>query len=337
MTTQIINLMSTAGNRFATWVRKIWAFNPLITFVGLLHLVLIPLLMVAWVIDPKTILGMPAWIKPLKFAISIAIYSFSFAWLLTYVQGWPRLVKFVANATGIALIIEMMLITTQVIRGTTSHFNASTPFDSAVFSMMGVFIMMAAVLNLLIAIRLLIQKMPDPVFAWGLRLGILLSFIGMAEAGFMVGPTPAQLATMQTGKSVAAIGAHSVGVDDGGPGLPLVGWSTTGGDFRVPHFFGLHGMQILPLVGWLLTQQRAWRRFSTKQRIGLVWTAGLGYLGLIGILTWQALRAQSVIAPDAATWTAFGVLTCSLLLIVVGINLWARKDQVETMLTSVSQ
>ncbi len=332
MTTQIHSIPTTGG-RLSTWVRQAWAFNRLITLAGLLHLLLIPLFLLAWAIDPKTILGMPGWIKPLKFAISIAVYCFTFVWLLTYVQSWPRLVKFAANATGIAMIVEMTLITVQVVRGTTSHFNANTPFDSAVFSIMGAFIILAAVLNLLIAIRLLVQKMPDQVFAWGLRLGILISFIGMAEAGFMVGgPTPTQMAAMQAGKQVTAIGAHSVGVEDGGPGLPLIGWSTTGGDFRVPHFFGLHGMQILPLIGWLLTQRRTRRLFSTKQRIALVWTAGLGYLGLIGILTWQALRAQSVIAPDAATWMAFALLAGSVLLIVGGISLWAHKHQAEAIL-----
>ncbi len=322
MTTQIIQSISVRSNRLASWVRRAWAFNSLLTLAGLLHLLLIPLLLLAWALDPKTILGMPGWIKPLKFALSGGIYCLTFVWLLTYVQGWPRLVKFAANATGIALIIETLLITMQVVRGTTSHFNASTVFDGAVFSTMGAFIVLVVVLNLLIAIRLIVQKMPDQVFAWGLRLGILISFVGMAEAGFMIaGPTPPQLAAMQAGQPVTAIGGHSVGVEDGGPGLPFLGWSTTGGDFRVPHFFGLHGMQVLPLVGWLLAQRRARCLFSTKQRLGLVWTAGLGYLGLVGILTWQALRAQSVITPDAATWTALGLLAGAIIIVMVSIGL----------------
>jgi hypothetical protein len=327
MTTQIIHSTPSAGGWFNTGLRRAWAFNPLLTLAGLLHLLLIPLLLLAWAVDPKTILGMPGWIKPLKFAISGGIYCLTFVWLLTYVQGWPRLVKFAANATGFALIVETALITMQVVRGTTSHFNNSTAFDSTVFSTMGAFIVLVAVFNLLIAIRLLLQKMPDQVFAWALRLGVLISFVGMAEAGFMVGgPTPAQMATMQAGGPVIAIGAHSVGVEDGGPGLPFVGWSTKGGDLRAPHFFGLHGMQVLPLIGWLLTQRRARRMFSTQQRLGLVWTAGLGYLGLVGILTWQALRAQSIIAPDAATWTAFSVLAGSILIVIIGIGMQAQRN-----------
>jgi hypothetical protein len=65
-------------------------------------------------------------------------------------------------------------------------------------------------------------------------------------------PTPAQLDAMRAGKPPAMMGAHAVGVADGGPGLPVTRWSTEGGDLRVPHFIGIHALQLLPLVGWYL-------------------------------------------------------------------------------------
>ncbi len=78
-----------------------------------------------------------------------------------------------------------------------------------------------------------------------------------------------------------------------------------GGDLRVPHFFGLHALQVLPLIGGLLALDWTRRRLSERQRLALVWTAGLGYLGLVLLLTWQALRGQSIVAPDALTLAAF--------------------------------
>jgi hypothetical protein len=288
-------------------LRRAWAFSPLLTLAGLANLLLIPAFFVALLADPRIITGVPAWIKPLKFAISIAIFSATFLWLLTFVEGHARLVKLAATITGLGLLVETALIVMQVLRGTTSHFNVSTPFDAVVFSLMGGFISAVSVCTLLLAILLIRQRLPDPVFAWSLRLGVLISFVGMTVAFLMTMPTGAQLDAAQAGAQMTLSGAHSVGVADGGPGLPLLGWSTVGGDLRVPHFFGLHALQVLPLIGGLLALDWT-RRLSERQRLMLVWTAGLGYLGVVLLLTWQALRGQSIVAPDALTLTAFAAL-----------------------------
>jgi hypothetical protein len=98
-------------------------------------------------------------------------------------------------------------------------------------------------------------------------------------------------------------GAHSVGVADGGPGLPLVGWSTTGGDLRVGHFVGLHALQALPLLALLLGT-----RLDQLTRIRLLAVAGSAYGILTVLLTWQALRGQPLLRPDALTVTGWAAL-----------------------------
>jgi hypothetical protein len=80
------------------------------------------------------------------------------------------------------------------------------------------------------------------------------------------------------------IGIGSVDGVDGGPGLPIDGWSTAGGDLRVPHFVGLHALHTLPFVGWPLTVAgSAW--FGARHRVAMVWVVGLAYLGLVGLRT----------------------------------------------------
>jgi hypothetical protein len=159
---------------------------------------------------------------------------------------------------------------------------------------------------LLTAILLMFQKMPDAAFGWSLRLAVIVSLVGMGVAYLMTfTPSPAQKAAMAAGQAPASIGAHSVGVEDGGPGLPFVGWSTVGGDLRIPHFVGLHALQVLPLLAYLLSRVQGLR---DDQRLKLVWVAGLGYTSLVGLLTWQALRGQSIIAPDGLTLAGFGLL-----------------------------
>lgn len=288
------------------------AINPPLALTACIMLATLVVAAVGLIVDPQVITGAPAWIKPAKFAISISIYCATFLWLLTFISGQTRIVRLVAWATAGGLTVEMALIALQVVRGTTSHFNVSTPFNSAVWSIMGGTIVCVWTANLALGIVLLRQRFPDPAFAWALRLGIFISLIGMSVAFFMTSPTGAQRAAAKMGGGMPIAGAHTVGVADGGPGLPVLGWSTVGGDLRVPHFVGLHGLQLLPLIGWLLI--RYGRRLHPATRTAMVWIAGLGYLGFVGLLTWQALRGQSIVHPDARTLLA----TVSLVATVIG-------------------
>jgi hypothetical protein len=302
---------------------RMWAFNKFLTLSAMLYIGLIPIYIVAAIVDPRLITNAPAFVKPLKFILSSAIYVPTFLYLLTLIDGRKRWVQIAANTTAAAFLIENVIITGQAIRGIPSHFNATTPFDSALFSIMAISIVVLSVMNLLLGIWLLFQKLPSPTVAWGIRLGVLISFVGMVVAFLMTsGPTPSQRAQMEAGIMPAAIGAHSVGVEDGGPGLPFVGWSTEGGDLRVPHFIGLHGMQLLPLLGLLLSRRP---RFNERQRVTLVVTAGVAYVGWIALLTWQALRGQSIVAPDVATWSAYGGLVGFVLLGIAVATLALRQ------------
>jgi hypothetical protein len=289
--------------------RRELAAKQTLTILGGAMLITFFATLVGIFVDHRVITGAPAWLKPAKFAVSVSVYCFTFVWLLGFVENRPRLVRIVANVTVVSFIVEMIVIITQAARGTTSHFNLTTPFNSFLWFTMGAFIVLVWTMNLVLAIILLRQRMPDHALAWSLRLGVLISSIGMAAAFFMTTPTPEQVAATAGGYGAHIVGAHSVGVADGGPGLPVLGWSTVGGDLRVAHFFGLHALQVLPFFGWLITQRKSVSgRLAANDRVALVWTGGLAYLGLVLLLVWQALRGESVIRPDAKTIAAAGTL-----------------------------
>jgi len=232
-------------------------------------------------VDSRLVLGQPAWLKPTAFAISMALYSGTLLWMLSFVRG--RVAGVVAWVTAVSFAVEMAIIVGQAARGVSSHFNDDAPLDRLLFSIMGLFIAVVWVMNLVAGLSLLRQRIGAPAFAWGVRLGLVVPSVGMLAVVPML-----------------VIGGHMVGAPDGGPGLPIVGWSTLGGDLRVGQGMGLHGMQLLPLLAWLLSRASlTWLRDG--HRTTLVAIGGLAYTGLVGLFTWQALRGQPVLAADVLT------------------------------------
>jgi hypothetical protein len=286
--------------------------RPLMIFCGALGLLAI-VCAVGLVVDDRMLLGEPIWMKPFKFCLSFIAFGIVIAWILSLMNKTPRLAKTAGNILVTAGVIEIILIVTQVARGRRSHFNEATPLDTMIFAVMGFTITLLWITSIGIGILALRQRLGDRPTTTALRLSLVLSVIGMAVAFLMVGPTPDQAAALSDGSWDGIMGAHSVGVADGGEGMPLTGWSTIGGDLRVPHAVGLHALQAVPLLALLLAL--AARRMPALRdegvRVGLIRVAAAGYLALVGLLTWQALRGQPMIYPDAATLAGLGVIVAA--------------------------
>lgn len=238
------------------------------------------------VIDDRTILGEPLWMKPFKFFISAALLSLSLSYLVPRISKAPRTTRIASITIVVCLTVELVLITTAAAAETTSHFNVTSPAATAVWSAMAWFITVLWFATMVLTVMFIRSPGVDQVMKRAFTWGLVVSIAGMGVAFLMTGPTAEQLADFQ-----GVAGAHTVGSEDGGPGIPLFGWSTVAGDLRVPHFVGLHALQLIPLAVFFL---------RTKISVTGVDFIGVGYLIVVGLLTAQALAGQSVVAPSPA-------------------------------------
>jgi hypothetical protein len=284
-------------------LKKLWQGSAPLTASGLLMIAALAAAIVGLAVDPRTVTGAPVWLKPAKFAVSIAIYTLTLAWVFSLIPEWIRTRRIVGWMTAATLVLEMAIIGLQASRGTTSHFNVATPFDGVLFSVMGAAIVVQTLSTVAVSIALWRQRFADRALGWALRFGMTITIIGAASGGLMTQPTPQQLEVARSGGQMTIAGAHTVGAPDGGAGLPGTGWSTEHGDLRVPHFLGLHALQVLSVIALGLSR----RRVSDGVRVRLTAVAAASYVGLFGILLSQALRGQSVLVPDAVTLALIGV------------------------------
>ncbi|WP_089154104.1 hypothetical protein [Micromonospora sp. NBS 11-29] len=285
--------MTTVWNRAAGWHR------PLMLLVSAMA-VLTVVAAVGVVADPRVLTGAPAWLKPMKFAVSFVLYGTTLAWMLSLLPRRSRLAERAATVIVAVAVVEMAVIVAQVLRGTPSHFNDTTGLNAALFAIMGAAIMVLFLAQVVLAVVLLRRPVPDRAGGYAVRLGLGLSLLGMLVAFPMLTQHP-------VGAPAGTSGAHSVGVPDGGPGLPLVGWSSTGGDLRIGHFVGLHALQALPLLAIGLHRFLG-ARLDALTRARLVLVGGAAYGGVTLLTTWQALRGQPLLRPDTLTLTVAATL-----------------------------
>ena len=307
--------------------RRSWQSSQQLSVLGILSLLTAAACAALPAVDARQLAGASVWLKPFKFGVSIAIASFTVALLLPAIslptRARARIVSAVTWMTG----LELVIIAGQAARGVPSHFNNATWLDRALFFIMGAAITIVTIAMARLALYAIRTQFNNAALGSGVRIGIATMVFGSAIAFLMPQPTPAQLQTMKSGAPVLLIGSHTVGApDDGSHGVPLTRWSTAGGDLRVPHFIGLHALQLMPLVGLALG-----RRFRARPGLALSLTrhAGFAYFGVVLTSLVQALRGQSLLAPDAITWLmlagVLGITTVSAL--ATGRRAWHLAPQ----------
>ena len=263
------------------------------------------------IVDPREVGGVNLWFKPLKFALSIGIYCVSLAWVIGLLgEKRRRLANFVGTVSVIGLIIEVVIIVGAAAFGLASHFNVSTPFHSALWSIMAVSIVVVWAMALVVTFSLFRTDLGDRARGLAIRAGAVIAVIGMGLAFLMTSPSAQQLADFQ-----GVAGAQAVGVADDGPGLPLLGWSTVAGDLRIPHFIGMHALQVFPLLVMALERLVS----SAIVRARLIVVAIVTYSGTIAVLTWQALSGQSIVRPEGGVLVAGAALAAASIVAVVAI------------------
>lgn len=248
------------------------------------------------IVDDHVITGVDGWFKPIKFALSIGIYSVTLSWLFGQLTRFRRLTWWAGTIIVVTLLIEMIIIVGAAAVGTTSHFNVSTPFHAALWAIMGISIATAWVMTFLIAIPLFVNQLGDRARGLAIRGGMVIGLIGIGLAFLMTIPSAEQRVDGIQGIA----GAHTVGLPDGRPGLFFLGWSTVGGDLRIPHFIGMHALQVIPLLAFAMeavARRAGGPLASPVVRFRLVAVALLTYAAALADLTFQALAGQSVVHP----------------------------------------
>ncbi len=241
--------------------------NPEMYFYGLICLGFSIVCLVLSKTTQVQVLGINAWIKPFKFAFSTFLYAWAMGWYCAYL---PKFNLAFFNWTVIILLgFEIIYIAIQANRGQLSHFNLSSSFYASMYSLMALAASAVTIYTAYVGWLFMVNQFPDlpTSYLWAIRMALWI-FVVFSFEGFLMGSKL----------------THTIGGADGGPGLPLLNWSTKFGDPRVAHFIGMHALQLLPFLAYYFVANKYW-----------VLVIAMLYLSLATFTLIQALNGKPLI------------------------------------------
>jgi hypothetical protein len=221
------------------------------------------ILVPAQVFDPRLFEDSPIWHKPIKFALSLAIHFFTLAILAQQISRQYRVTKtltFFAYASVLSAMFELIYISIQAGRGRQSHFNSETGFEAAMYSLMGIGSLFLVAVSFVLGVTIwrFSRYRLTQTESIASNLSTCDANLGL-RWGSIIGLTLGSILTLAFAGYMSISGSHHIGQEVGqASAVPIVGWSRTIGDLRIPHFIATHLMQILPLIG-LISDTLNWR------------------------------------------------------------------------------
>jgi hypothetical protein len=252
--------------------------GPVFAATALVLIAMIPPTLMALALDPRLLDGVSVWIKPLKFELSIALYAGTLAWFMSFLPAQERdarRFRIWAIVVAAAAAIEMVWIAGAAYFGIASHFNRESSFMATIYPVMGAVAVTLSIPSLVMsrAFWRYRREAANPAFHLSLALGLILTFVlTVLVAGYM---------SNQTG--------HAVGTGQGSS-VPVLGWSRTGGDLRVAHFFATHAMHFIPAFGWV-----AARLLPAARARQSVWIFAAAFTGFIAFTLVQAIMGRPLV------------------------------------------
>ena len=265
----IKNLLNEAVNTVKTE-------SPALYWIVVAHFAFTLVCIPGLILDERVLMGVNVWVKPLKFLISTGIYLFTFGYFTSLYPFSKRKKRIFNNLVAWTLLVETAIIVGQGIRGVQSHYNIHSLVDALLFAAMGILIAVNVLVMVFYLVETFRKKMnTSKSIQWAILIGWVILILGSWVGGQMISQM-----------------SHNVGVVDGGAGLPLVNWSTIAGDLRIAHFFGIHGMQIIPLFAFWISKK--WKTTNRNQIIAVT-IFGLLYAAWIGYTFYQAKQGMALI------------------------------------------
>jgi hypothetical protein len=182
-----------------------------------------------------------AWYKPFKFAASTFLFSWSMLWYCHYLHDFS--IRTFNWVVILCLGFEIVYIAWQASRGQASHYNSTTPFYAAMFSLMAIAATIVTCFVAYVAFLFCTQSFPEllPNYLWAIRFGLII-FVIFSFEGFVMGSKL----------------SHTVGAINDNSNWWILGWSKSFGDLRIAHFVGMHALQVLPLLSYYLLKNTKW-------------------------------------------------------------------------------
>lgn len=234
--------------------------QPALFAFGLLMLALMLPALLALGLDDRLLRGVPVWVKPIKFMAAVAMLAFTSAWFIGHLDDAVRRGRTVRVLVATVIAtggFEVAYITLQAALGQGSHYHVGDPLHAAMYTLMGIGAMLLTATQLVLGVLVWRHGRAQlaPAYRRAVVLGLVLTFLLGATVGAM-------LANLQPPT---------------GPGLPVLGWSTVGGDLRMAHFVGVHASQVLPLLGAAVVAARLPRPGTVVVAGAVLWTLLWGW------------------------------------------------------------